>query len=286
MSAQPTRTGAGGAPSDSVESSDPREHAAAADLSDAAVDAVVVVAMPDEAEPFLSRAADVGPETVVGGAVLRPIGLAGRRVLLVRGGIGLVNAASAATAAFVLQGTTAGRGTTPGRSTTAAGVPVLVSAGSAGGLGAEVRVGDVVVGTRHTYTDADARAFGYARGQVPGMPEAYDGDPALVAAALGAAGSVGLTARAGLMLSGDSFVDAGLVDRVRATFDGALSTDMESTALAQVAHRHGARFLAVRGISDLCGPVADEDFLTHVDDAADRSAGVVEAVLAAAPAGV
>jgi len=36
----------------------------------------------------------------------------------------------------------------------------------------------------------------------------------------------------------------------------------------------------VRGISDLCSPVEAGEFLTHVDDAADRSAAIVESLLA------
>ena len=64
-------------------------------------------------------------------------------------------------------------------------------------------------------------------------------------------------------------------------FDGALATDMESSAIAQTARSFNAPFLAIRGISDLCGPASDADFLTHVDDAAERSTEVVAAVLAA-----
>ena len=87
----------------------------------------------------------------------------------------------------------------------------------------------------------------------------------------------------GAMLSGDSFIDATMVDGVRAAFPSGLSTDMESVALAQTCHLYDVPFLSVRGISDLCGPVAGEDFLTHVDDAADRSAAVVLSVLTALP---
>jgi adenosylhomocysteine nucleosidase len=55
---------------------------------------------------------------------------------------------------------------------------------------------------------------------------------------------------------------------------------METTALAQVAHVHGVPFLAVRGISDLCGPAGADDFLPPVAAAAERSAAVVLGVLA------
>lgn len=226
------------------------------------VDAVVVVAMPDEAAPFVALAESVGELTPDGHAEQRLLAVAGRRVLLVRSGIGHVAAATAAAVAIRTHRPRA-----------------LVSAGSAGGIGRQVRVGDVVVGDRYLFAGADARAFGYDLGQIPGQPAGFDGDARLVASAAGAPDH--LTVHTGTMLSGDAFVDARTVDAVRAAFPHALSTDMETTALAQTAHLAGLAFVSVRGISDLCGPVAGEDFLTHVDDAADRSAAVVLALLAA-----
>lgn len=225
-----------------------------------ALDAVIVTAMADEAAPFVDRADFVGPATRVGHAEHRMATLAGRQVLLVTCGIGLVNSATAAAVAI--------NATHP---------RALVSAGSAGGVGVDVRVGDVVVGSEYLYSGADARAFGYSLGQVPGMPEVYAAEKALHDAA--ATAVVGLTILSGTVLSGDAFIDATRVERIREAFPGALATDMESAALAHTSHLYGVPFLSVRGISDLCGPVAGADFLAHVDDAADRSAAVVVEVL-------
>lgn len=216
----------------------------------------VFVAMDEEAQPFLTRGEQVGETEAVGGALLRTLRIDGRDVLLVTTGIGLVNNA---TAAAVVASRGAAR--------------AFVSAGSAGGL-AHVRVGDVVVGDDHTYSRADARAFGYAMGQVPRMPVSYRADPGLVAAA--AAGSGGLTVRVGAVVSGDTFVDGTLVDEVRRDFPAAVVTDMESTALAQTAFLFGIPFVSVRAISDLCGA---GEFDEHLDHAADRSAEVVVALL-------
>lgn len=222
-----------------------------------AVDAVIVTAMADESAPFVDRADFVGEASQVGHAVHRLLSFEGRGVLLVQCGIGLVNSATAAAVAI-----------------SATSTRVVISAGSAGGVGVDVRVGDVVVGSTYLYSGADARAFGYALGQVPGMPETYPGDQDLLAAALGA-DVPGLRVLAGTTISGDAFIDASTVDAIRTAFPGALSTDMESAALAHTSHLYGVPFLSVRGISDLCGPAAGADFLTHVDDAAERSARVV-----------
>ena len=224
---------------------------------------LVVTAMSDEAAPFLARADVAGPTTRVGHAEHTPLAIAGRDVLLVRCGIGLVNAAAAAAVAIHVAKPVA-----------------LVSAGSAGGVGLHVRVADVVVGSHYLYSGADARAFGYLLGQVPGMPEVYRAEEALHDAAMAA--QVDSTLVTGTVISGDMFIDAERIDAVRAQFPSAVSTDMESAALAHTAHLYGVPFVSVRGVSDLCGPI--DDHLTHVDDASDRSADVVIELLRAFPA--
>lgn len=242
--------------------------------------AVVLVAMDDEAAPFLDLASEVGDPERVGRAEYRRITLAGRPVVLVRSGIGFVNATAAGAAAILRHG---------------ADVP-LISAGSAGGLAKDVAVGDVVLGVRLVNADADARAFGYVLGQVPGMPEAYDADPVLADAVRRAAADVAgdvagdVEARAagdgqeprglreGTIGSGEKFATTDLALRLRADFPDILAVDMESAALAQLCGNFGARFVSVRAVSDLCAPDGTE-FLTHVDDAALRSAQVVTATV-------
>ncbi|WP_285104179.1 5'-methylthioadenosine/S-adenosylhomocysteine nucleosidase [Promicromonospora sp. MEB111] len=231
-------------------------------MSDAPV-AVVLVAMDDEAAPFLSLASDVGEPERVGLAEQRTITLAGRPVVLVRTGIGFVNATAAGTGAILRYGTD---------------VP-LISAGSAGGLAKDVAVGDVVLGARLVNADADARAFGYVLGQVPGMPEAYDAAPALADAVRRAATTVDeQVLREGSIGSGEKFVTTDLAQQLRADFPDVLAVDMESAALAQLCHNFGADFVSVRAVSDLCAPDGTE-FRTHVDDAAHRSAELVTAVI-------
>ena len=194
-----------------------------------------------------------------------------RELVLVRSGIGLVAAASALATAL-----------------TRLAPAVVLSAGTTGGLGRAVEVGDVCVSTTLAYTDADATAFGYAYGQTPGQPAVFEADAAVLArveevgpAALRAstASSGGARIRAGQMLAGNSFVTAANVGRARELFPGAVSTDMESTALAQVAASAGIPFASVRGVSDLCGPEAGQDFHIGAHEAAARSAAVVLAAL-------
>ena len=232
--------------------------------------------MAEEAQPFLDalpeRATAKAP-TLPGSARAWSLQLPDgeRELIVVRSGIGLVAAASALATVLAQVRPSA-----------------IVSAGTTGGLGRQVEVGDVCASTSLAYTDADATAFGYAHGQTPGQPAVFEADAAVLArveevgpAALRAstASSGGARIRAGQMLAGNSFVTAANVGRARELFPGAVSTDMESTALAQVATSAGIPFASVRGVSDLCGPEAGQDFHIGAHEAAARSAAVVLAAL-------
>jgi len=228
--------------------------------------AIIIAAMDDELAPFRTRATDIGEPVTIGNSVHRRATLNGLDVQLVTSGIGLVNAASAAVAAIL----------------SSAGTPMMISAGSAGGLGASVRVGDVVVGSEYVNVDADARAFGYVLGQVPRMPASYSPRDAeleiLEQTHATDALFDGSQLHVGLVVSSYTFVTPERATLILGAFPPSLATDMESVAIAQVSYSHGHSFMSVRGISDLCSP---GEFTEHVDDAAERSAAVVEAILPA-----
>lgn len=229
---------------------------------------VIQVAMDEELTPLLAVTVEAQRPFTEGAAIFYPrtLQVADETVplLLVRSKIGLVNASSATTEALNYSSNCLG----------------VISSGSAGGLPAVMNVGDMVLGTDYTYTDADASAFGYARGQIPGMPATYQGrdidwDEAVNHAveALAAAQQLGAwKVHQGRMLSGNSFVTAHNVRDTRDAFPTALSTDMETTAIAQVCANYDVPFIAVRCISDLCGPAADHDFHLSIDVVAPRAA--------------
>ncbi|GAA4159003.1 5'-methylthioadenosine/S-adenosylhomocysteine nucleosidase [Gryllotalpicola daejeonensis] len=223
---------------------------------------VIIVAMEEEAAPFLDRADRVTEVATNAHAVRRDLQLGDRTAVLLRSGIGFANATAAAAYAFYTLG---------------ADVPVI-SAGTAGGLAAGVEVGHVIVGSRYVNLNADATAFGYVLGQVPGMPADYAADAVLAERALAAGGD--LAVQPGAIGSSETFVTATRALGLRESFPDIVAVDMETAALAQFAHTHGQRFVSVRAISDLCAPDGTE-FLTHVDDAAARSAEVVLGVVAA-----
>lgn len=221
------------------------------------VRAVIVAAMESEFAPLLARGEVSGEAVEIGVARLQPAVLAGVPVLLVKSGIGLVNAAVATTLAL--------QHVNP---------DLVVSVGSAGGFAGAVEIGEVAVGSEHRYSQADAVAFGYALGQVPGMPVFYPADAEALDAVTGLPGVV-----VGPHASSDVFVAGDLIDQVQRDFPGTVAVEMEATAIAQVAHLFGVGFVSVRGISDLCGVDAASDHAATVDQVSAAAAEVVVRIL-------
>ncbi len=189
--------------------------------------------------------------------------LDGIEVLLVVSGIGLANAASATARALAL-----------------VDAPIVIAAGTTGGLAREIEVGDIAAGVASIYGAADATAFGYAPGQVPGMPVDYRSGEGIGAALDALEASVEHPVLRGRVVSSDSFITAPLAEPLRERFPDAIAADMETCAMAEVAWSSGVDWVSLRAVSDLCGPSADQDFHMDAQEAAAHSLAAVRAFLA------
>ena len=215
---------------------------------------VIQVAMDQEAAPFLAAAESREHLRTLGPADFHRLEFDFGPAVLIRSGIGLANAATATTQAAMLYEPRA-----------------VISAGSAGGVGEDIAIADVVIADGVRFHDSDATAFGYEPGQVPDMPAAYAADAQLLATGRHWAEDK-TRVKFGEALSGASFITEANIGHMRHTFPAGLSTDMETAAIAQTAHIFGIPFGMVRAISDLCGPKAEDDFSLSVDEAAEMSA--------------
>lgn len=217
---------------------------------------IISVAMPEEAAPF-HQAGQITTSANIGGASLTELRYAGQDILVIQSGVGLINAAMGlATASARLA---------------AGATPLVISAGSAGGM-VERTLGRLVAGTSFLNVDADATALGYRRGQVPGMPPSYAADA--TALSIIEAGQPDLLT--GAIASTDSFVSGPRAELIATQWPEVLAVDMESVALAQTSYRYGLPFVSLRAVSDLCRePGNAEGFTTHVDNAAELSAAAV-----------
>jgi adenosylhomocysteine nucleosidase len=174
------------------------------------------------------------------------------------------------------------------------GVGRVVFTGVAGGVGAGVQVGDVVVGGSYVQHDMDASPL-FPRYEIPLYGRAqFAGDgalcDALLAASRTALAGVAHQGRApvvhcGLIVSGDRFVNgaaevATLVGQLVAAGHTPLAVEMEGAAVAQVCADYGVPFAAVRTISDRADDSAHLDFSQFVVDVASVYArSIIQAFL-------
>ena len=151
----------------------------------------------------------------------------------------------------------------------------VVAVGLAGALRVATSRGQVVVADAAAQHDMDGRPLTDARGVIPGLDvSAFSADAPMAEKLLVAAKRTvenPRIVRLGLVLTGDQIVTSGAVrDALARDFPEALCVDMETAAVAQVAHQNGLPWAAVRVTSDS----ADESFnLEEVIDFGVKTAG-------------
>lgn len=184
----------------------------------------------------------------------------GAEVILLRSGIGKVNAAMSTT--ILLDRFKP---------------DYVINTGSAGGFHPDLNVGDVVISSEVRHHDVDVTAFGYEYGQVPQLPAAFEANSGLVEIAESAAQEIGsVQVVKGLIATGDSFMnDPKRVDAIRDKFLNLQAVEMEAAAIAQVSYQFGIPFVIIRSLSDIAGKESDVSFEQYLEKAALHSASLV-----------
>lgn len=190
--------------------------------------------------------------------------LDGKDVVLLKSGIGKVNAAISTTLLMTKFAPTQ-----------------VINIGSAGGFDPDLEVGDVIISDEVVHHDVDVTAFGYAMGQLPSMPETFSADAQLVKVAQGAVAHVGaVKAKTGLIGSGDVFMcEAERVAQARALFPTMKAVEMEAAAVAQVCHKFNVPFVVVRSLSDVADKESPTSFEEYLVVAAQNSSKMIRAML-------
>lgn len=172
--------------------------------------------------------------------------LMGLPVVIVRSGIGKVNAAICAQQLIDRFET-----------------DCIVNTGIAGSLNAEINIGDIVLSTDALQHDMDAAAFGYDVGVIPRMDtSAFPADESLRSLAASVCREVNpeIAVHEGRVVTGDQFIAAkAKKEWLVSTFSG-MCTEMEGAAIAQTAYNNGIPFLIIRAISDKADDSASEDY--------------------------
>ncbi|MCB2017700.1 MAG: 5'-methylthioadenosine/adenosylhomocysteine nucleosidase [Hydrogenophaga sp.] len=237
----------------------------------------IVAALHDELASVLELMPDERKQSL-GGREFWVGHLHGQDVVAVLSGVGKV--AAATTATLLIQHF---------------GVRQIVFTGVAGGLGREVKVGDVVLARSFLQHDMDASPL-FPRHEVPfyglsrfgadeGLADALElacermlGDMPrrLDAETIDAFGLHAPRLHQGLLISGDRFVATTAESQaLQRELPDALAVEMEGAAFAQVCHDFGVSLAVVRTISDRADDAAHVDFPKFLRDVASRYSGAV-----------
>lgn len=225
----------------------------------------IIGAMEEEVALLRDKIANQSVETIAGCEFTRGT-MEGAEVILLRSGIGKVNAAMST--AILLERYQP---------------DYIINTGSAGGFNPSLNVGDVVVSSEVRHHDVDVTAFGYEYGQVPQLPAAFVANEKLVQIADSCAHEIeDIQVVKGLIATGDSFMhDPIRVEFVREKFTDLQAVEMEAAAIAQVAYQFNTPFVIIRSLSDIAGKESNISFDQFLEKAALHSATLVMKIVAA-----
>ncbi|WP_340278351.1 5'-methylthioadenosine/adenosylhomocysteine nucleosidase [Staphylococcus coagulans] len=218
----------------------------------------IIGAMEEEIEILKSQMVEL-EEIKIAHTVFYKGLLNGKEIILTQSGIGKVNVAIS-TALLINEFKPA----------------YIINTGSAGALQPGLSLGDVVISSEVAYHDADARAFGYEIGQIPGMPATYKADQELFKKVDKVLKSLSQNGKEGLIVSGDSFIGTSAqCQTILASFPHALAAEMEAAAIAQTCFQFNTPFIITRAISDLADEEAGMTFEAFLKVASQSSSKMV-----------
>lgn len=225
----------------------------------------IIGAMDEEVEQIV-QVMEVEKEEVKASMTFKAGKLAGKEVVIVRSGIGKVNAA-VCTQILVDD----------------FGVDYIINTGIAGSLNTKINIGDIVISSDVLHHDVDATGFGYAVGQIPRMDTlSFQADEQLIELAKAACKKVvpSIGAHVGRIVSGDQFIsDKAVKDKITVNFKG-YCTEMEGAAIAQAAYLNKVPFLILRAISDKADDSATLDYPTFEKQAIANSVLLIKELVA------
>jgi adenosylhomocysteine nucleosidase len=219
----------------------------------------IIGAMEEEVTILRDRIEDKTVE-VIAGCEFTFGKMDGVEVILLRSGIGKVNAAMSTTILLEKYAP-----------------DYVINTGSAGGYDPNLNIGDLVISSEVRHHDVDLTVFGYEYGQVAQLPPAFLADKELIKVAEEGAKEISeVQTIQGLIATGDSFMnDPVRVDYIRDKFSDLKAVEMEAAAIAQVAHQFRVPFVIIRSLSDIAGKESDLSFDQFLEKAALHSASLV-----------
>ena len=181
-------------------------------------------------------------------------------IVLVKSGIGMVNASITTTLLFK-----------------EFGVDKILFSGVAGSLNRNVNVGDIVIADSLVEYLFDATEFGYDIGTIPRMDTSIFRSDLLLNKIKNILKNDNIYY--GKILSGDKFVSNLLEKEKLGEKFNALAVDMESASVAHCAHVLGIEFAVIRSISDSLNSSSVMEYTKFVNLAANNSKNIILKIL-------
>lgn len=225
----------------------------------------IIGAMPEEVEQLIGQMTDSEKKTMAGMDFYNG-SLWGKKVVVVKSGIGKVNMAACTQILASIYG-----------------VDALINTGVAGGLYGPINIGDIVISSDTLQHDMDATGFGYDPGVIPQMEQSvFHGDQNLIVKAKEACEEVNpeISVYVGRVLSGDQFISSDeKKNNLIQQFQG-YCAEMEGAAMAQVAYLNQIPFVVIRAISDKADHSATMNYNEFEEQAIIHTVRLLKAMFA------
>lgn len=212
----------------------------------------IIAAMDSEVNAITNIMEHTEKTTVSGISITRGL-ISGKKVIVMKSGVGKVNASMSTTILlenFVIE--------------------KIINIGTAGGLKKEQEILDAVISNRVVQHDFDTSPIDGK----DGIGLYFDADEELCNTCEKVFEEMDVRAHVGLVATGDQFIaDEEKLERLESLFPEAICAEMEAGAIASVATHYHVPFVVLRSLSDIAHrDDSHMDFLTYVEHAAARSA--------------
>lgn len=188
-----------------------------------------------------------------------------KKIVVVRSGVGKVNAAICAQVLI-----------------DKFDVSYIINTGVAGGLYPELNIGDIVISTDTVEHDMDASGVGNPRGEIPRLNMTYfEADQQLIEIAQKAADDLKGDQKIylGRIASGDQFICSMKVKEDIYTTFTAYCAEMEGAAIAHTCYLNQVPFVIIRSISDKADQSANENFEEFVEMASKNAGQIISQII-------
>ncbi len=190
--------------------------------------------------------------------------LNGQNIVLVRSGVGKVNAAICTQILIDMYA-----------------VDSIINVGVAGAVAPDLGIGDIVISDDLVHHDFDTTVLGDEPGEVMGGESYFKADDMLIKRAYEAVERLGLHVSIGRVASGDQFISSPEAkERIWRLFR-AKCCEMEGAAIAQTCYLNKIPFVVIRAISDNAEEGTEVNYERFFRESAIKAACIIKNMLGA-----